>query len=394
MYLQKIQNIIIGYVNITIEGYYIEKFINSCRVNGIYLGNIKREKSTIIHTSVPVKEYKRVAKISKKNKCKIRIDKKRGLPFFIHKYRKRKIFAISLIILVCALTILSKFVWNIEINGNTTVSSNDILEIAKSEGLEVGKFKGKINAKQIVEKIRMERSDISWVGIKINGTNVSIEIVEADAIPKIIDKNDYCNIVAKNDAMIVSAEAQNGTLKVKEGDVVKKGDILVGGWLEGKYTGTRYVHADGKVMAKVWHSKKEKIYYKQTIKNETGKKEKKYSVDINNFEINLYKRLSKFEIYDTISTEKKLKISSNFYLPFKLIVKENYEVKNNEKNYTKEEAKNIGIDKISNELKVEIANSGDIVNEYINTNESDEYIEIEVIYEVLENIGTEEKIAL
>ena len=81
-------------------------------------------------------------------------------------------------------------------------------------------------------------------------------------------------------------------------------------------------------------------------------------------------------------------------MPFELIVKENHEVIEEEKNYTKDEAKQIGIDNISKELKSQINNEEDIVNEYINTNESEEYIEVEVIYEVLENIGTEEKIAL
>ena len=70
------------------------------------------------------------------------------------------------------------------------------------------------------------------------------------------------------------------------------------------------------------------------------------------------------------------------------------EVIEEEKNYSKDEAKQIGIDNISKELKSQINNEKDIVNEYINTNESEEYIEVEVIYEVLENIGTEEKIAL
>ena len=240
----------------------------------------------------------------------------------------------------------------------------------------------------------MERADISWVGINISGTNVVIKIVEADKAPEVINKNDYCNIIAKKDAMIVSANAQNGTLQVKEGDVVKQGSVLIAGWLEGKYTGVRYVHATGQVMAKVWYSKKEKVYYKQNERKQTGNVEKKYSINIKNFAINFYKKLSKFEIYDTINTEKKLKISSNFYLPFELIVKENHEVIEEEKKYTKDEAKQIGIDNISKELKSQINNEKDIVNEYINTNESEEYIEVEVIYEVLENIGTEEKIAL
>lgn len=394
MYLQRIQSTITGYVSIKVEGYYIEKFINICRNNGIYLEGLKREKSTIIEANIPVKEFKRVAKIAKSNKCKIKIGEKKGLPFILNRYRKRKIFVISLFVMLFALVVLSKFVWNIEITGNINISEGEILEIVKSEGLDIGKLKNKVDTKKIVEKIRLERSDISWVGIKVSGTNVSIEIVEADTAPEMIDKDDYCNIVATKDAMIVDVNAQNGTLQVKEGDVVKAGTILIAGWLEGKYTGVRYVHATGDVKAKVWYSEKEKIYYKQTVKNKTGNSEKKYSVNINNFAINFYKKLSKFEIYDTINTEKKLKVSSNFYLPFKVVVKENYEVKEEEIVYTKDEAKEIGVNKLSEKLDSEIGDTENIINKYINTNESEEYIEVEVIYEVLENIGTEEKIAL
>lgn len=39
---------LIGYVNIKIEGYFVEKFINKCINNKIFFWNIKREKSTII----------------------------------------------------------------------------------------------------------------------------------------------------------------------------------------------------------------------------------------------------------------------------------------------------------------------------------------------------------
>ena len=43
-----------------------------------------------------------------------------------------------------------------------------------------------------------------------------------------------------------------------------------------------------------------KILYNATEKTETGNIENKYQIKINNFEINLSKRLSKFQIYDTI----------------------------------------------------------------------------------------------
>ena len=154
----------------------------------------------------------------------------------------------------------------------------------------------------------------------------------------------------------------------------------------------RYVHANGDVQAKVWYSQKEKIELQQVKNERTGNQENKYSVRINNFQINFYKTLSKFKNYDTIEEIKKIKIFSNFYLPIEILKNTNYEYVQNDVEYSKEEAKQIGIEMAKNKLDEQIENKGNIVNTYINYNETDDFVEIEVIYEVLEEIGTKEKI--
>ena len=244
--------------------------------------------------------------------------------------------------------------------------------------------------------MRSERVDLTFLGygIKITGTNVIIEVVEADKVPEIINEDDYCNIVATKDGTIEHVSAQNGIPVVKKGDIVSKGDLLIKGTIEGKYTEARNVHATGEIIAAVLYSERTKIYYNQDKETKTGNVEKKYTLVFNNFAINFYKKLSKFEIYDTISAEKKFKISSEFYLPIKLMIRENHEIIKENITYTKDEAKNIGIEAASKKLDEQIKNKEDVINRYINTNESEEYIEVEVIYEVPENIGTEEKIAL
>jgi len=90
------------------------------------------------------------------------------------------------------------------------------------------------------------------------------------------------------------------------------------------------VHATGEVWARVWYSKKDKFYFKQEKKNPTGNEEKKYEIKFNNFQINLYKTLSKFKNYDTIKENKKCKIFSNFYLPLEFTTIQNYEYEKEE----------------------------------------------------------------
>lgn len=177
----------------------------------------------------------------------------------------------------------------------------------------------------------------------------------------------------------------------KFGDIVREGDLLVGGYIEGNYTETRYLHSIADIQAKVWYSKKEKVYFVEQVKYETNNEENKYSIKINNFQINFYKTLSNFQKYDTICTDKKINIFSNFYLPVEIIKLTNKEYEFQDVTYTEEELLEINTKKIEEELKQEFIEEN-IIDKKINIEKYEDGIEIEVIYEVLENIGKEEKI--
>lgn len=392
MFIKIIFNYIIGYIRISIEGYYIERFINICRNNKIAIWNLKRDKNVKLELNVGIKDLKRVAKIAKKTKCKMRITKKKGLPFLFNRYKKRKLFFAFLIAIIIILAISSNFIWNIQIVEEDKDTMENLYQDVIDSGLTIGTMKSKINTKDIINKVRLKRDDIAWMGIELKGTNAIVKVVKATAKPDIIDDEDYCNIVSDKQGIITKISAQNGTIAVKVGDTVNVGTTLINGWMEGKYTGIRYVHAKGEIQAKVWHTKSKKIPYNTTERTETGKIENKYKIKINNFEINLSKRLSKFEIYDTIVMENKFKIFSDFYLPISLIKTTNKEVKEEQKNYEIEEAKNLGIEQLQDELNNEIENKEKIVNKIINTYEKEDGVEVYVTYEVLEDIGTNEKI--
>lgn len=383
---------IIGYLGITMEGYYIERFINMCRSNKIAIWHLKRKKDVQLDFCVGIQDFKEICKIAKKTRCKVKINRKRGLPFLLHRYQKRKIFFIFLLFMI-ALTVLSSyFVWNVDIREENGQELENIARDIEEAGLKIGEWKGKINTKEIINKIRLQRKDIAWMGIELKGTNAIVKVVKADEKPEIINEEEYCSIMADKVGIITKINAQKGMANVKVGDTVNIGDTLINGWMEGKYTGIRYVHAKGEVEAKVWHTKFINVPYNATERIETGNIENRYAIKFNNFKINFPKKLSKFEIYDTIETENKMKLFSDFYLPISILKTTNKEVKEVQKNYEKEEAKNIGIERLEQELDQEIQDKESIVGKNINTYEKEGSIDVYVTYEVLESIGTNEKI--
>lgn len=161
--------------------------------------------------------------------------------------------------------------------------------------------------------------------------------------------------------------------------------------MEGKYTGTRYVHSDAEIEARVWYEATESMMYEQEEKRYTGKLEKKYFVKINNFQINLYKTLPNFEKYDTINNINRLRIFSDFYLPIELGVCEYQEIEVIKRKYTKEELRKVLINKLESQLSAEINEEKKVLNKQINEREINGGLEIQLIYEVMENIGIKQR---
>ncbi len=392
MIIKILLSYIIGYLEINIEGYYIERFINMCRNNKIMVWHLKRKGEFSLNFRINVSDFKNICRLAKKTRCRIKIKNKKGLPFLLNRYKKRKVFFVFLILLLFLIFVSSNFIWNVDIIEENNQELENISKDIENAGLKIGKLKSSIDTKEIINAIRLKRADVAWVGIELKGTNAIVKLVKADQKPQIIDDEEYCSIISDKDGIITKINAQTGTANVKVGDIIKKGDTLINGWMEGKYTGIRYVHAKGEIQAKVWHTKYKNISYNTVEKQETGNFENKYSIKFNKFKINLHKGVSKFKIYDTIETENKMKLFSDFYLPISVIKTTYKEIEEIQKTYEMEEAKQIGIEQLKQELDQEIENKESIVNTNINTYEKENSIDVYVTYEVLENIGTNEKI--
>lgn len=382
-----------GYVNVEVEGFFIEKFINICFAKGIFLWRIERKNSTTITARISISDFKILPTIARKTKCKVRLKEKRGLPFLMNKYKKRKIFAITILVIAFLIFGLTRFVWNIELVCDGDINNQEILELLAEDGIKEGVLIYKIDTEKAINEIRLKRSDISWIGIKISGTNVIVNIVKATEKPEIIDDYTACNIVSDKEAIITKITATKGTARVKAGDTVKPGDLLVEGIMEGKYTGNRYVHAEAEILAKVWYTKEETADLIQEYNVDTGNEKNKYSLKINNFKINFNKGVPNFENYDTIESCKKLKLFSNYYIPIEIVKTTYKETKLEYKEYTIEELSNELQIKLKQELLEENGISEEDVIEIIPTvTQTQTSITVKLTCSTEEEIGTLEQL--
>ena len=68
MSIKKMENYVKGFVNIHVEGYYIERFINMCRMQKIYLWNIEKKNDIYLNVNIGIEDFKKIKKIARKTK--------------------------------------------------------------------------------------------------------------------------------------------------------------------------------------------------------------------------------------------------------------------------------------------------------------------------------------
>ena len=95
--------------------------------------------------------------------------------------------------------------------------------------IHYGIKKDKINCEEEEKQLRTKFANVTWTSIYFEGTKLVVELKENDI--KEIVKSDFSgkDILATEDGVIISIITRNGVPKVKAGDKVEKGQVLVEG---------------------------------------------------------------------------------------------------------------------------------------------------------------------
>lgn len=358
-----------GYLLCTVKGYSIERFMNLCRAKGLHVSKVNKteEEYTFL---ISLKDYRKIRPIARKTKIVPYIKKRYGLPFLLHRYRKRKGLFIGVLLFLCIIYTMSLFIWDIHIEGGYKYTKEALLEFINENDIYTGMTKSDVNCQQIEEKIRLEYNDISWVSAEIKGTRLIIRFTETNMpIPK-QDTREPSHLVATKSGIVMNIITRNGTPQVKIGDVIKKDDILVSGIVDvvGDFDALirkKRVVADADIVCKSYYNYNESFPMKYEKKIYTGKEKTTYGIQLLNQKISLYSPRISYHSYDIIKDEAILKLSWNFYLPLRYQVTTYREYNMQQQVYTKEEATNIAMNRLKEYLDVLVANDVEIIDNQV-----------------------------
>lgn len=192
-----------------------------------------------------------------------------GLPVLLKKYKNRVGFFVGVSIILILPFILSQFVLNITVEGNTNVESISIVRALEKMGLKKFTLAASHDTRSMERKLLLEIKELSFASVTVRGATIEVKVREGTATTEVLDTTTPSNIVANMDAKILETRVFEGHRQIKAGDSVQKGDLLVSGIMEDGSGKNRLVRSRAEIIAETKRELSTTIPIAQTTYTQT-----------------------------------------------------------------------------------------------------------------------------
>lgn len=285
--IKRLMNYLQGVVTLCATVPFPERLVNLCAQDNIEFWAVEQLDGQTLRLTVRRRALAKVRRLVEKLGGEARLEESRGLPDFLGRFRTRYTFLIGLVFAACAVGILSRFVFTIEVTGNDQIPTAVILNQLRQLGVRPGVYGPALERGQLAQELLNQQKKLSYAAVNLHGTRLEIIIREAVEPPERVDTSEYIDLVAETDGIVVKVEAELGDSLVSTGDTVAAGDTLISGTVTMEpplYSGmaARYyqTHARGRVWARTWRTLSASIPLECEGKEYTGREKRVWSASL------------------------------------------------------------------------------------------------------------------
>lgn len=375
-----IYNKLISKVTIKVIGNNTERIIRRLRNNNIEILNLKYIENGIL-IKIYKKDYEKVLNV--KTIYEIDIVNYSGLFNLKNKILNNKFILVSILICLIFLYLITNLIFSIDIITNDSDMKIKIEEELNNNGISKYKFKKSYNNLQKIKNniLSKYRSEIEWIEIEVVGTKYIVRY-EPRIQNNIEESTNYRHIIASKDAVIKEMYITDGQIVKSKNTYVKKGDIIVSGYIYLNDSVKDTVSSKGTIYGECWYNVTVTYPFKYYEEKETGNSKNVIAIKILNKEIELFN----FRKYKDKKTNN-ITILKNNILPIKLLYQKQKEINIIDENNTEEQAIEKAIDYSKKKLEAKL-DSDEYISNYkvLNKELFSDSIKLNIFFSVIENI--------
>lgn len=269
-----------GSVLLRIESPSPERVLNLCGVHGITFWSLRWLDETTFTLRTTRRDVHRLKQAVRSVACTISVERERGAPAFLRRFRKRYVLLTGVIVFGVLLLCGHIFIWDFEVQGNETIPTETILRALEDYGVGVGTLSLSIDQEDLRNHVLLELHDVSWMAVNVRGCTAHVQVVERHRPPPIVCDAERSNVVARCAGLVTRVEALGGRAQVMVGTTVTQGQLLISGVADFDAMGVRLSHGMGKVWARTWHELSVSVPLQITEKENERKKVTYVALDL------------------------------------------------------------------------------------------------------------------
>ena len=136
---------------------------------------------------------------------------------------------IPALIVIAVLAVMTKVCFTVDIIADSGELKEQISDVLAENSIKPFTLKDKIDTSKLSYEISKNIDEIGFANCYFDGAVLKIEVKKVHVKE---EQTVYDEIVADRDCIITKVLVFSGTAQVKEGDVVKKGDVLISGYVD------------------------------------------------------------------------------------------------------------------------------------------------------------------
>ena len=314
--LRHVVNLLKGEVTGRVESGFPERVLNLCAEYGIVFWDLNWESPVAFTFTMARRDWKRLRKLSRRIDCGMTAVEWRGTPFFLGRLRRRYGLWVTLGVCLAALLYGSFFIWDFQVEGNVTVSEQEILRSLERRGVTFGTYGYAVDSPELRSYILLDIPELSYIAVNVKGCRAYVQVRERIPAPEIVSKREPGNTVAAKDALVTEIQPWDGEKQVLPGSMVKEGQLLISGVVENDFAGVRYLRGMGKVYGRTWYELRCMVPLQIRQKRHTGEKQVRRAILVGKNRINLFFNSSiSGDTCDKIVSREKWRLPGDIPLP-------------------------------------------------------------------------------
>ncbi len=277
-----------GYVTLELKGASLERVINGLSQRNVPFWNFHTIDDFTWQLQLFSCDVKPALTLAQKTQNEGIVLASFGLKTDLARYRHRKVFFVSMILIPILVAFLSNFIFFYQVEGNISVPAPKILEELEKLGYGFGASTHGIVPQDLKNEMLQTIPELEWFTLTANGNIATVTVRERNPEPVVIDRKTVSNLVAKEDCLITEMSVLSGAAACLVGDFRAKGELLVSGYadLEFCYQATP---ARAEIFGRTWRIQKGVLPAEMVQIGQNSEENTRYSLVVGKKRINFFK---------------------------------------------------------------------------------------------------------